>query len=115
MLKQWLNQIPEEWTNFFVKVVLVAATSMSIKIAIQMKKEKVSLLNIILSFIIGVGFAVLTGNLIIHTFSSGWATVAIALVTLTGEKIGNWIIYKFNVDMLMQDFVNYLTKKINDR
>lgn len=110
-----IDQISDYWLNFFVKVVLVACVAMSVKIAIQMKKEKVTLLNITLSFIIGIGFAMLSGSIILDTFSTNWATVVIAIVTLLGEKIGNWIIYKLNVDVLMQEFVDYLTRKSKEK
>lgn len=111
MLEKILDYIPERLLNFFVKVILVASVAISIKIAIQMKKEKISRINIILSFIIGVGFAALTGNFILENFSSSKATMMIGAVTMLGEKIGTWLVYKLNVDALMQDFVEYLTRK----
>lgn len=103
--------IPEQWINFFMKIILVACVAVSVKIAIQMKKEKVSLINILLSFIIGVGFAMLFGNLVLEKCSASWVPVVIAIITLVGEKVGNWVIYKLKVDEILQDFVTYCTKK----
>jgi hypothetical protein len=111
MFEKLIEYIPEKWLNFFIKVILVASVAVSIKIAIQMKKEKVSLVNVILSFIIGVGFAALTGNLILEKFSPSTAPICIGVITIMGEKIGTWLVYKLNVDVLMQDFVDYLTRK----
>lgn len=111
MIERYLDIIPEKVVNFFMKVILVAAVAMSVKIAIQMKKEKVTLLNIILSIVIGIGVAALTGNLVLENFSPSWSPIVIAAITLVGEKIGNWLVYQFNVDSYMQDLVDWLSKK----
>lgn len=105
------NSIPEEITNFFIKIILVACVTMSIKIAIQMKKEKVSLLNIILSFVIGVGFAAITGGIVMEKFSPSWVPVVIAVIVITAEKVGNYLIYKLKVDELIEDLIKYLVRK----
>lgn len=111
MSEKLLDYIPEKWVNFFLKVILVASVAMSVKIAIQMKKEKVSLLNILLSFVIGVGLAGISGSLVMEKFSASWVPIIIGAITIIGEKVGTWLIYKLNVDALMQDFVEYLTRK----
>jgi phosphatidylserine synthase len=110
-----LKQIPEEWTNFFVKVVLVSLLAISVKIAVEMKKGGVKAMNVILSIIIGVGTAMLFGNLILHYFSSYWATIHIAAITILGEKIASWLIYKAKIDefmeTLLKNFLKYLIRK----
>lgn len=111
MIDRLLDKIPETWLNFFVKIILVALIAMSVKIAILVKKGKISILNILLSFIIGVGFAAITGTLVLESFKPHWVPIVIGAITLIGEKVGNWIIYKLNVDAMMQDFVEYLTRK----
>lgn len=107
-----LKDIPEGWLNFFIKVILVAIVAMSIKIAIIMRKEKITVLNIFLSFVIGIGFAALTGTFILEKCHPSLAPIFIGIATLLGEKIGIWIMYKFNIDALLQDIASYLTKKL---
>lgn len=106
-----LKQIPEEWLNFIVKVLLASLLAISIKIATQMKKEKVTLLSAILSIVIGVSTAALCGGLILHIFSSYWVPVVSGVVTIIGEKIANYLIYTFKVDKLIEDLLKYLTRK----
>jgi len=106
-----IQQVPENIWNFIVKVLLVSLLAIGIKIAVQMKKGKITLVNAFLSVIIGVGSAMLCGNAILHYFSNYWATIAIAIVTIVGEKIATWLIYEFKVDKLMEDFLKYLTRK----
>ncbi len=106
-----LKQIPEEWINFFVKVVLASLLAISIKIAVQMKKEKITIISAILSVIIGVSTAALCGSLIIHVFSSYWVPVVSGVITIIGEKIANYLIYTFKVDKFMEELLKYLTRK----
>lgn len=106
-----IKQIPEEWFNFVVKVLLASLLAISIKLAAQMKKEKITLMSAFLSIIIGVGTAALCGGLILHVFSSYWVPVASGVVTIIGEKIANYMIYTFKVDKLMEDLLKYLTRK----
>lgn len=112
MIEKFTEHIPQRVLNFIIQVVLVSLVAMSIKIAIQMKKEKVTLMNIVLSFIIGIGFAVLSGSLVLEKFSPTHAPLIIAAITLIGEKVGFWLLYTFNVDALLQDFTTYLSKKL---
>lgn len=111
MIERYLEHIPEKVLNFFIQVVLTALIAMSVKIAIQMKHEKVSLLNVILSFVVGMGVAILSGNLVLDKFSPSSAPIIIAAIALVGEKVGFWLIYKFNVDAVMQGFIDFLIKK----
>lgn len=106
-----IKSIPEEVTNFFIKVVLASFLAISVKIAVQMKKEKISIINASLSIIIGVSIAALCGNAVLHYFTSYWVPVVIGVITIIGEKIANWLIYVFKVDKLMEDFLKYLTRK----
>jgi hypothetical protein len=106
-----LKTIPEEFWNYFLKVILVAFVAIGIKIAVQIKREKMSVMNGILSVFIGVGVAILCGGYILHAFPGYWATIMIAFVTIIGEKLATWLIYEFKVDKMMEDFVLYLTRK----
>jgi len=106
-----LKNIPNEWLNFLVKVVLVACVAMSVKIAIQMKKEKVSMLNIILSFVIGVGSAFLSGKWVLRSFDDAVSPIVIGAITIVGEKVGNWLVYTLRVDDLLEYILNYLKNK----
>lgn len=106
-----IKYIPDEFINFFFKVILASLLAISVKLAVQMKKEKVSIFNAFLSIIIGVGTAAMCGNLVLHYFSSYWATIVIGVITIIGEKIANWLIYTFKVDRLMEDLLKYITRK----
>lgn len=61
--------------------------------------------NIITSIVIGVGSAYLFSGVIINNFSDELIPLMIALITISGEKIGNWIIYRFNIDTFIEALI----------
>lgn len=87
--------------SFCLKIFLPALVAVSIKIAIQSKNKSVSVLQIIISFVTGIGSAYLFSGIILENFSSSWATIYIAVTAISGEKIGQWLVYKFNVEELL--------------
>ncbi|APZ82899.1 hypothetical protein [Flavobacterium phage FL-1] len=96
--------INSEFYQFFIKILFPAFLAVGLKIAIEMKKTKtkVSILNIFLSIIIGVGGAVLTSGAIQAYFSKDVGVpIVIGLVAILSEKIGEFIIYKLNVDIFL--------------
>ena len=91
--------MPEKYT--LQEILFTAFLAVGVKIAIEMKrtKSKISILSILLSMIIGVGTSYLTSGLVIKHFSNEWLTIVIAVVAILSEKIGEFLIYKFNVDV----------------
>lgn len=106
-----MEEIEKEVRNLLVKVLIPAIVAVSIKIAITMRKNKMTVFNIIASFIVGVGSAYLFSGFILGHFSDEYVPLMIALVTISGEKIGNWILYKFNVDSLIETIIEKYYKK----
>ncbi len=85
---------------FFTKIIIPAIAAVGIKVAIEMKtnKIKVSVFNVTLSMIIGVGGAYLLGGIVQKQCSPEAVPAVIALVAIMSEKIGQWMIYKLNID-----------------
>ncbi len=111
MIFEKIKDVPKEWVNFFLKIIIPALVGVGIKIAIQMKKEKVSLISVCLSIIIGCGFSFLFGFFIIHNFNEKYVPALAGLIGITGEKIGVWVIYKWKIDTLLQHIVDIITRK----
>jgi len=105
--------IQSDFYQFFIKIMFPAFLAVGLKIAIEMKKTKtkVSVLNIVLSLIIGVGGAVITSGAVQSYFSKDVGVpIVIALIAILSEKIGEFIIYKLNVDI----FLTALTESFFD-
>ena len=104
--------MPEKST--LQEILFTAFLAVGVKIAIEMKrkKSKISILSIVLSMIIGVGTAYLTSGLVIKYFSNEWLTIVIAVVAILSEKIGEFLIYKFNVDVFLSAIIDVVLSTI---
>jgi hypothetical protein len=106
-----MQEIENEIRNLLIKVLIPALVAVSIKIAIDSRNKTVSVFNIIASIVTGVGMAYLFSGLILSNFSNEWIPLMIALVAISGEKLGNWVIYKFNVDTFIETLIEKYYKK----
>ncbi|GAB4160813.1 MAG: hypothetical protein Tsb0033_17270 [Winogradskyella sp.] len=87
--------------------------AVSIKLAIQSKKEKLSIFNTIASVIIGVGCAYLSSGWVLNNFED--TALPIACITIIGEKVGYYLIYKFNFDVLGDSIIEYWIEKYKSK
>ena len=101
----------DELKAFLFKIMIPAFVALSIKIAIMSSKQKVTIFQVVASFVSGVGSAYLFSDMIMESLSDKWIPLAVAVVTISGEKIGYWLIYKFNVEQAMEDVVKRYTRK----
>jgi len=100
----------ENLRNVVVKILIPAVVGVGINIAVTSRKKTMSVFNIITSLITGVGMAWLLSGIVIHNFSDVWQPPLIALVAISGEKIANWIIYKWDVDKLIESLIDWYRK-----
>jgi uncharacterized membrane protein len=112
--------MPERFTQsdvfqFFIKIIFPAFLAVGLKIAIEMKKtkSKISFLNVFLSMLIGVGGAYLSSRWVQSAFNEDFIPIVIALIAITSDKIGEFLIYKLNVDgfltALIDAFIDNIT------
>lgn len=95
---------------FLTKIIFPAFMAVGIKIAIEMKTNKIkaSILNVTLSMIIGVGSAYISSGIVQKEVATEYIPMVIALIAMTAEKIGQWIIYKLNVDNFLTALSNMI-------
>tara|TARA_R110002072_G_C7898830_1_gene529443 strand:+ start:489 stop:812 length:324 start_codon:yes stop_codon:yes gene_type:complete len=100
--------IIEEFSTFFFKIFIPAFIAISIKIATQIKKEKMNFSRVLISFIVGIGCAYF-----IFPFVEGkWTPLIVGVVAMSGEKIAEFIIYKWDIDTVLRTLIsNWITKK----
>lgn len=116
------DKIPQkDLYDLMEKIIFPAFLAVGLKLAIEMKKTntKISIFNITLSMIIGVGGAYLSSGFIMKTCSEETIPVVIALIAITSEKIGEFIIYKLNVDLFLtaifDGFFQYVSNVFNPK
>lgn len=104
-----------DYTAGFFKIFLPALVGVAIKVAVMMQREKLSALRVILSFVIGCGCAWLASGIVKNVVSTEWFPVVIAVVAISGDKVAEFIIYKWNVDALILNFLEWVVGQIKTK
>lgn len=102
----------QEWINFLIKVGIPATIGISIKLAVQSKRERMTLFRIVLSFVTGVGCAYLAYPMLLHNASENYLPMLIAVVSISGEKISEYVIYKWNLDYFLTSIIDAIRQMI---
>ncbi len=102
--------LSEETRAFVLKILVPALVALSIKIAIMNQQKKVSIFQVVTSFVTGIGSAYLFSDLVMDSFETHYIPLVIATITISGEKIGYYLIYKFNVDLMIENFIERFKK-----
>jgi len=102
------HDVIKELTHFFFKIFIPAFIGISVKVAIQIKREQMNFSRVVISFIVGIGCAYF-----IFPFVEGkWTPLIVGVVAMSGEKIAEFIIYKWDVDNFLKNLIsNLFTKK----
>ena len=95
------NEFMQQFSEFFFKIFFPAFSGISIKLATMMTKEKITPLRAILSYVIGILSSYLTYPMILEYSSQNMQPMFIAIIAMSGEKIGEFIIYKWNIDLFL--------------
>lgn len=104
--------MPDKFANsevyiFITKIIFPAFLAVGVKLAIEMKKSetKISLFNIALSMLIGVGGAYISSGLVQKQCDEEYIPVVIALIAITSEKIGGFLIFKLDIELFLTAIV----------
>lgn len=106
-----MEKLDEEVRTFLAKIIIPALVAISVKLALQSKRQKVSLMNVITSMIIGIGTAYLSSDWVLGNFDHGTVPIIIATITITSEKLGYWILDRFDVGSMIDAFMGTLWGK----
>jgi hypothetical protein len=101
----------EDAKSWLIKMLLPSMVALSIKLAIQSKTMKMSLFNILTSFVTGVGPAYLLSDVVFSSISPQYTSAAFAVIAISGEKIGYWFVYKFNVENILESLLEKIKNK----
>ena len=94
--------ILEELSTFFFKIFIPAFIAISVKVATQIKQEKMNFSRILISFVAGIGCAYF-----VFPFVEGkWTPLIVGVVAMSGEKIAEFIIYKWDVDKVLRNLLS---------
>mgnify|MGYP003648167018 CR=1 FL=1 len=106
------KNIPEEIINFFYKIFIPSFIAISIKVATQIKKEKMTMTRVVLSFVTGIGCAYFVYPFVDKHIENAYLPLIVGVVSISGEKIAEYLIYKFNVDYFLQAVIDSVREMI---
>ena len=108
--------LQNEFYIFLVKFIFPAFVAVGIKLAIEMKKNnsRISWFNVALSMIIGVGGAWLSSGIVQKLIDLEYIPVVIAVIAIISEKIGEFFIYRFNVDIYITSIIDGFINTISN-
>jgi hypothetical protein len=95
----------QDFKTWCLKILLPALVAISIKLAIQSKSMRMTWFSAISSFVVGVGFAYLFSDIVLSKVAKEYTSAIIAVIAISGERIGYWIIYKFNIEAILEGWV----------
>jgi uncharacterized membrane protein len=114
-MKQTL--LSEETVALITKVIFPAAIAVGIKSFIEMKKDKskISLLNVISSMFIGVGGAYLASAYMLEEVDPKYLSIVVAIIAILTDKIAEFFMYKFKVDVFILASIDTIFGRTNKR
>lgn len=108
MSTKYNHEILEQALKFFYKILIPSIIAISIKLAIEMKEEKVSLLRVVMSFVIGIGGAYFVFAFTEDNVQQKYVPLIVGAVSISSEKIAKFLIYKLNIDLLLKSIIEAL-------
>ena len=104
--------IIDEVYQFMFKIMIPAVVGIAAKVAIQMKNEKISIGRVIISFIAGIACAYFSYPLIEHYTSTRYLPALVGLSAISGEKITEYAVYKFRIDIFIGVLIDAILEKL---
>lgn len=106
--------VNQEFSELFIKTLFPAFLIVAVGAAIEMKNDrnKISWINIALSFFIAVAFSYLVKDVVMKYSPEGWYTVCVCIIALSSEKIVKWFMNHFKVDLILTALMDLAVERI---
>ena len=108
-------KVYDELYEFIFKIMIPALVGIAAKVAIQMKNEKLSIGRVIISFIAGTAFAYFAYPFVGHFSNEDYIPAVIGLSAISGEKITEWVVYKFKIDTFLGVLFDVLIERVKGK
>jgi|LakMenEpi09Nov12_1017454.scaffolds.fasta_scaffold15913_1 hypothetical protein len=95
------ENISDEFKSWILKPLVWAMLAISVKLAVQSKREKITIGIVITSFLAGVGSAWLFADYVTLNYEHQYQPLIIAMIAISGEKIVEYFLYKINFQALL--------------
>ncbi|MCA6391553.1 MAG: hypothetical protein IM607_09230 [Cytophagales bacterium] len=105
------ENVSEEIKSWIVKPLIWAMMAVSVKLAVQSKKEKLTVSIVITSFLAGIGSAWIFADYVILNYSHQYQPMIIAVIAISGEKIVEYVLYKINFQEALDALIKIFHSK----
>lgn len=105
------DSVSEEIKSWIVKPLIWAMLAISVKLAVQSKRQKITVGIVITSFLAGIGSAWIFADYVILNYSHQYQPMIIAVIAISGEKIVEYILYKVNFQALLDALMKIFNSK----
>jgi len=105
--------------NFIVKALTPALIAVSVGLAVKSKTQKLTVKRVFISYIAGIGASYFIYPFVSSENFGNYTGAIIGIVAITSEKIMEFLLFKFNVDLLLNSLAdalrNFLINLINGK
>lgn len=105
------ENVSDEIKSWVLKPLVWAMMAVSVKLAVQSKKEKLTIGIVVTSFMAGVGSAWLFADYITMNYSHQYQPLIIAIIAISGDKIVEYFLYKINFQQLLDSLIKIFNSK----
>lgn len=105
------ENVSDEIKSWVLKPLVWAVMAVSVKLAVQSKKEKLTIGIVVTSFMAGVGSAWLFADYITMSYSHQYQPLIIAIIAISGDKIVEYFLYKINFQQLLDSLIKIFNSK----
>ena len=105
------ENVSEEIKSWIVKPLIWAMMAVSVKLAVQSKRQKITIGIVITSFLAGIGSAWIFADYVLINYSHQYQPMIIAVIAISGEKIVEYILYKVNFQALLDALMKIFNSK----
>lgn len=85
--------------------------AISVKLAVQSKRQKITIGIVVTSFLAGIGSAWIFADYVVMNYSHQYQPMIIAVIAISGEKIVEYILYKINFQVLLDSLIKIFNAK----
>ena len=108
-----MEKVPQEAKELIFKIFVPALVTLFVKLAVASKHKKVTWISAFLSFVIALGIAYLCSSWVLSNFED--TVLPIACITLLGEKVAVYLMYRLNVDEIADTFIKAFIERYNNK
>ena len=105
------ENLSEEIKSWIVKPLIWAMLAISVKLAVQSKRQKITVGIVITSFLAGIGSAWIFADYVMLNYSHQYQPMIIAVIAISGEKIVEYILYRVNFQALLDALMKIFNSK----